>query len=280
MIGYNTPSQTLNDAAGYKYSVAQGNWTLNLADRCAGQTGTLQEWGIFIEKANTPPVIPKLNITWTPPFLSPNDHGLDNIAVTNSFVPATGCSPTVVLQSITNNEPDAGTGGGDVASDIQGATFATNDLAFQLRSECKPQSAGRWYTVTYRIADNDGYQRDTSFYIPVICDGGHFDPAANSGAAGVLLDAAPSPNPLTSTSSISYTIPAGGSAPVRLRVCNALGKWVKNLDYGTKAPGTYLINWAGTRADGVPLPNGVYIYQLSVGAPAVALKTGVVIINH
>src|SRR5262249_15247970 len=149
------------------------------------------------------------------------------------------------------------------------ASFGTNDLAWQLRSECSPDfpyGKGRYYTVTYRITDIGGYSRDTMFAIPVLCVPGRVDPSTDVPYAGLTLDVAPSPNPITTSSTISYTIPGPSSAQVLLTISNNLGKWVKNLDYGMKAPGTYVLNWNGSAADGTILPNGVYAYQLSVGA--------------
>jgi subtilisin-like proprotein convertase family protein len=277
-VGFYVPANAIT-SGGFGSHGLGGTWTLNVSDNAATNTGTLKDWGIYaVEGAPTPP---NLTISWNPPFLPNGDHTLRNITVANSL--SGGCSPNVVLQSITSNEPDAGTGGGDVPSDIQGASLGTNDLAFQLRAECSPDAPyghGRYYTVDYRITDVGGYQRDTLFAIPVICSPGRVDPSADVSYPGLSLDVAPSPNPLIGTSAIHYTIPAPSTVPVLLNVSNNLGKWVYSMDYGNKAPGTYTINWNSTVADGTMLPGGVYVYQLSVGAPYNALKTGVVIITH
>ncbi|MEP7234736.1 MAG: S8 family serine peptidase, partial [Ignavibacteriota bacterium] len=278
-VGFFIPANLISTAGGFGSHPLGGSWQLTVSDNAAGNVGTLKEWGIFAVQGAA--VAPHVNISWNPPFIYSGDHTLRNIAFSNSLTG--GCTPSIVLQSVTSNEPDAGTGGGDIAGDIQGAITGANTLNFQLRSECSPDAPygkGRYYTVTYHITDAGGYQRDTVIVIPVLCVPGRVDPSTDVPYAGLSLDVAPSPNPLTATSAIGYTIPGPSSASVLLTVCNNVGKWVNNLDYGTKTAGFHNLNWSGTAADGSPLPNGVYSYQIKVGAPYNALKTGVVIVNH
>lgn len=280
-LGFYIPVNVISSNSGFRGHAIGGTWTLNVSDNAAGNTGILKDWGLMMKEGVPTP--PTLIINWNPPFIFPNDHTLRNITVSNSFVG--GCTPALVLLSITSNEPDAGTGGGDVAGDIQGASFGTNDLAFQLRSECSPDAPfgkGRYYTTTYRFTDVGGFQRDTIIAIPVLCTPGRVDPFTTVAAAtgSVTMDIAPSPSPLVTTSKINYTITGASSAEVLLTISNNMGKWVRNFDYGVKAPGTYSLTFNGNAADGTPLPNGVYAYQLAVGAPYNSLNTGVVIINR
>lgn len=60
---------------------------------------------------------------------------------------------TVKLISITSNEADNGLGDGDKPNDIQGASYGTNDRAFQLRAERSGGGSGRVYTGIYRVTD-------------------------------------------------------------------------------------------------------------------------------
>jgi hypothetical protein len=69
---------------------------------------------------------------------------------------ACGNPASVVLVSITSNEPDNGLGDGDTGYDIQDAEFDTLDLSFKLRAEREGLSSGRIYTVTYRATDDAG----------------------------------------------------------------------------------------------------------------------------
>lgn len=279
-FGFYIPANVISSNAGFRGHAISGNWTLNVSDNAAGNTGTLKDWGLMmVEGLPTPP---SLVINWAPPFIFPNDHTMRNITVSNSL--SGGCSPSIQLLSISSNESDFTADLGDVASDIQGATLGTNDLAFQLRSEALSTGNGRFYTVKYRITDVAGYQRDTTFAIPAFATPGRVDPSVTIAAASgtVTLGVAPSPNPLLSSSVISYTITVGtaSAVPVLLTVLNNRGKWVRNLDYSSRAPGTYNVTFDGNGADGTPLPNGVYAYQLAIGAPYNSLNTGVVIINR
>ncbi|MBS1902477.1 MAG: S8 family serine peptidase [Bacteroidetes bacterium] len=276
-VGFYIPANVLSSTSGFRGHTLSGTWTLTVSDNAAGNTGALKDWGLYLKEGQ--PLPPNMTLAWSPLFLFPNDHTLRNITVTNSA--SGGCSPTLTLQSIVSNEADASADPGDVAGDIQGATLGTNDLAFQLRSEALSTGNGRYYTVTYRISDVGGYQRDTMFAIPAFSTPGRIDPSATVAASvgSVTMDVAPSPNPLTTSSTISYTITGPSSAPVLLTIVNNRGKWVRNLDYGTRSPGTYALTFDGNGADGSPLPNGVYAYQLTAGAPYNSLNSGIVIVN-
>jgi endo-alpha-N-acetylgalactosaminidase len=74
-------------------------------------------------------------------------------AVLNSSDAASGVA-SVVLTSITSNEPDSGQG------DIQ-ANIGTTATSFSLRAERLGNGTGRIYTITYTITDNAGNQSTT-----------------------------------------------------------------------------------------------------------------------
>jgi dipeptidyl aminopeptidase/acylaminoacyl peptidase len=99
---------------------------------------------------------PQLTVVLSPNVLWPPNHRLvevrANVQVSDDLDP----NPTVVLVSITSNEPDNGLGDGDTANDIQGATLGTDDRLFLLRAERSPQGGGRVYSVTYRATDATG----------------------------------------------------------------------------------------------------------------------------
>jgi endo-1,4-beta-xylanase len=65
---------------------------------------------------------------------------------------------SIVLKSITSNEPDNGKGDGNTINDIQGATIGTLDTDFILRAERSSKGTGRIYTITYTITDAAGNQ--------------------------------------------------------------------------------------------------------------------------
>lgn len=99
---------------------------------------------------------PTLTVVLTPSQLSTPNHKLSTIAATVTASDVCDSSPTVVLLSITSDEPDNGLGDGDMPGDIQEAATGTYDTSFRLRAERAGAGAGRTYTVTYRAVDDSG----------------------------------------------------------------------------------------------------------------------------
>ena len=76
--------------------------------------------------------------------------------------------PTVVLTSVTSDQPDNGGGDGDTADDIQDAAFGTLDRSFLLRAErTGTNPLGRAYTVTYTAVDASGNRTQRSVTVRV-----------------------------------------------------------------------------------------------------------------
>jgi len=90
------------------------------------------------------------NVLWPP------KHNLVPITANIQASDACDPNPTVVLVSITSNEPDNGLDDGDTPNDIQGAAFGTDDRSFFLRAERSGTGTGRIYTVRYRARDVSG----------------------------------------------------------------------------------------------------------------------------
>jgi hypothetical protein len=67
-------------------------------------------------------------------------------------------SISIILKSITSNEPDNGLGDGDTQNDIQGADLGTLDTDFELRAERSGKGDDRIYTITYTLTDEAGNQ--------------------------------------------------------------------------------------------------------------------------
>lgn len=108
--------------------------------------------------SNIDKVAPTLTITPDHSVLSPPNHQLVNIHVMLTSQDNNPGSLSVVLTSITSNEPDNGIGDGNTVNDIQGANFGTLDTDFQLRAERSGTGNGRIYTITYTITDTAGNQ--------------------------------------------------------------------------------------------------------------------------
>jgi hypothetical protein len=99
---------------------------------------------------------PTASIVLDQTTLSPPNHKLVTINVAIDSKDAASQIESVVLTSITSNEPDNGLGDGDTENDIQNADFGTNDLSFSLRAERSGNGTGRVYTITYTITDKAG----------------------------------------------------------------------------------------------------------------------------
>jgi len=99
---------------------------------------------------------PTINVTLDRTMLWPPNHKLVTIRANVTVSDVCDPNPKFVLTSITSNEPDNGLGDGDTANDIQGATYGTPDVEFQLRAERSGKGNGRVYTVVYTAYDGSG----------------------------------------------------------------------------------------------------------------------------
>jgi len=102
---------------------------------------------------------PELLVGLSPDLLWPPNHRM--VDVTASLAVADRCgTPSLVLTSVSSDEPDDGEGDGATVHDIQGVAPGTADTQFQLRAERREDGDGRLYTVTYTATDAGG--NDTS----------------------------------------------------------------------------------------------------------------------
>jgi hypothetical protein len=79
------------------------------------------------------------------------------------------------------------------------------------------------------------------------------------------------PNPVrvgARVTQIAFEVEQAGS--VVLELFNAVGQKVHTLFAGLVQPGRHVISWNGASAEGARLPNGVYIYKLTVGKVSIA----------
>ncbi len=68
------------------------------------------------------------------------------------------------------------------------------------------------------------------------------------------------PNPFNPSTRFTYHLP--NSAQVEVAVFNMLGQRAKTLVSELQPSGSYVIAWDGKNDQGVPVPTGIYIYQL------------------
>ncbi len=110
---------------------------------------------------------PTLNVVLDKTTLGPPNHQLITVhAAVNADDSLSGIA-SVVLTSITSNEPDNGLGDGDTSNDIQGAQIGTLDTEFMLRAERSGKGSGRIYTITYTAVDQVGNKTTRSVTVKV-----------------------------------------------------------------------------------------------------------------
>jgi hypothetical protein len=126
--------------------------------------GTDKLKACFTDTASHKQCSQEVTKTWTdgtPPEIScgsggtlwPPNHKLVaiNTGITASD-PESGIA-SVILMSVSSNEPDNGLGDGDTANDIQGFQIGTNDLEGFLRAERSGKGTGRIYTFVYQATN-------------------------------------------------------------------------------------------------------------------------------
>ena len=117
---------------------------------------------------------PDITVTVTPDTLWPPNHKMVDIVATVTVSDICDAAPTVVLTSLTSNEPDdaKGNGDGNTVNDIQEAEIGTEDYEFQLRAERAGKGDGRVYTITYTVTDASGNSASASATVVVPHDMG------------------------------------------------------------------------------------------------------------
>jgi len=109
----------------------------------------------------------------------------------------------------------------------------------------------------------------TSFFQVTLYAGYTSSVSDGIAASGVLLEQN-APNPVSSSTSISFSLPAASN--VSLDIFDVSGRLVRTLSSGLKDAGTHQVTWNGKDDSGSRLANGVYYYRLSTST-GVAAKT-------
>lgn len=82
-----------------------------------------------------------------------------------------------------------------------------------------------------------------------------------SGLPGILTLDEPYPNPIVSSAVFTYSLPMDGNAS--LSIFDITGRVVCNLADGEQEAGAHTVTWTGTDSNGIPVPDGIYLYRLS-----------------
>jgi chitodextrinase len=134
----------------------EGNYTIGY--RSTDQAGNVELTQTIAFKIDK--TAPLLTVQLDKTSIWPADHQMDTIhAALNSSDAASGVA-SVVLTSITSNEPDSGQG------DIQ-ANIGTAATSFSLRADRLGSGTGRTYTITYTATDKAGNNTVTSVTVTV-----------------------------------------------------------------------------------------------------------------
>ncbi|MCL6465422.1 MAG: T9SS type A sorting domain-containing protein [candidate division WOR-3 bacterium] len=81
------------------------------------------------------------------------------------------------------------------------------------------------------------------------------------------------PNPAGMSQRLSFSLPAAG--PVTVRVYSAAGELMRTVFSGTLMAGNHSLVWNLTDDKGKPVPNGLYFYEVAVGASSMRMKASV-----
>ncbi|MBI5647119.1 MAG: T9SS type A sorting domain-containing protein [Ignavibacteriae bacterium] len=186
---------------------------------------------------------------------------------------ATMSTADVRITSVSSDEPENSTGGGDgnTSDDI---VIAGDCNSVQLRRERKGGGNGRVYTVHFSVSDPDGNTSSYTFraYVPHSELGTSVDDGAVSGYTvnspcsaspkpGDRMEIIPAgyaleqnfPNPFNPSTRISYSIPQ--DVAVKLTVFDMFGRTVAVLVDGERAAGAHSVSF-----DASNLVSGTYMY--------------------
>ncbi|MCJ8012665.1 discoidin domain-containing protein [Paenibacillus sp. KQZ6P-2] len=158
----------LLDATDSGTGVASTHYIVNDGTEQTGNSVVLSEEGIHtlvywsvdkagnVEERHTVTVkidktAPTLTIGLDKTSIWPANHNMVKVNATLDSSDTLSGIVSVVLTSITSNEPDSGQG------DIQ-ANFGSEDTTFSLRAERSGEGTGRIYTIAYTVTDKSGNQ--------------------------------------------------------------------------------------------------------------------------
>ncbi|CAN7540373.1 OmpL47-type beta-barrel domain-containing protein [Paenibacillus sp. LjRoot56] len=129
----------------------------------AGNTEELKSVFVKVDKT-----APEIQMNQNKNELWPANHKMVTVtAGTYGTIDPISGIQSIVLKSITSNEPDDGLGDGDTSQDIQNADFDTPDYMFDLRAERSGSGGGRVYTITYVATDYAGNEKTVILTVTV-----------------------------------------------------------------------------------------------------------------
>jgi uncharacterized lipoprotein YddW (UPF0748 family) len=241
IAGIRSDGQSLS--AAYPKGVTTISWT---ATDAAGNSASCTQ--TITVRDNETPVITAVSAN--PASLFPPNHKMKNVTV--SYNVTDNCGPVVTTLSVTSNEPDNGTGDGDVAGDWQ----IIDNHHLKLRAERAGNGNGRIYTITITATDAAGNVSTQAVTVTVPHDHSNAITSNRSMAETMAEEVAPahftvkaSPNP--GVDHFLLTITSAESEGITLRVTDAVGRVIEarsgiaanvSLRIGSNyRPGTYYV---------------------------------------
>jgi hypothetical protein len=259
-VGTNSPTLTISNAT----TADAGTYHVVVSGTCANTSVTSSNATLAV---HAPPTISVSLASSAMPAHA--DNAMHTVTFNTPTVTG-ACTPlSVRLLSIVSSE----TGTGSAPLYYTGASFTSPaDLTFQLRAQSNT-TAGRTYTVTYRVTDAQGNFADAQVSIGVPYGTRHADDPVQkqSGSSdgrsggGIELGSA-QPNPFTGETSIHYV--TSGESAIRLRIFDAEGTEIRSLYQGRQQAGGFDIVWNGIDNSGNPAPSGTYFVRLESGSGA------------
>jgi hypothetical protein len=145
VTGVTSPVITYSPVSGTAFAV--GTTTVTATVKSGTTTVGTCTFTVTVTDAQLPTVSA---LTVSPALLAPADHTLKTITLT--YTATDNCTPVASVVTVTSNEPDAGTGVGDLPGDI----VVVSATQIQLRAEKAPGSSARVYTITLTVTDKGG----------------------------------------------------------------------------------------------------------------------------
>ena len=114
-----------------------------------------------------------------------------------------------------------------------------------------------WYQFRLRAVNAEGIAGPWSQSIILSSTAAEEEPTLPR--SGIALKH--SPNPFNASAQIDFTLDS--ACVVTLRVLDVLGRQVRTLVNGSRAPGVHTVQWAGNVEAGRPVGSGVYLLELA-----------------
>lgn len=157
---------------------------------CTSSVGPTCNFKVTVNDAEAPVITPNAPIEMWPP-----NHQYETFSVTDLVANVSdNCDSTigaasVVIASVSSDEPDNSTGDGNTTDDI---VIGGNCKSVQLRSERKGNGNGRVYTIALKVADAAG-NVGTATAIVTVPHSQNGSPAIDDGPQSVVSGCAASP---------------------------------------------------------------------------------------